>query len=146
MSRAQNLVSRSRIPVAALLAVACAAEAPPTADTAAVDTAPGPAPVQARLVDPLAEMRRVEHGRGRVERTYRLVVVNAGLDTLVVRAEAGAGEVMVDSIAAGDSVRAEIVSRSDSVGLIAGRGGAAEVQRMLRFPADSARRLEIDLP
>lgn len=147
MNRARSFrVALAAIAIA-VLAGACTTEPLPDADSAVVDTAPEPPPTPEPLDDPLAEMRRVDDQDRRLERTYRLLVVNSGLESVVVRAEAGADEVSIDSIMPGDSVRVELAVRSDSVSLIAGRRpGTVELRHVLRYPADSTRRLEIVLP
>lgn len=127
----------------AIIAVACGAESPPDAEIVAADSLPSLAPTpEPPPGDPLAEMRRVADA-GRIERMYHLLLVNNGPESLVIRAEAGAGDVAVDSVAAGDSVRVDLAVRSDSVTLLAGRPGAVALRRTLRYPADSTRRIEL---
>lgn len=70
---------------------------------------------------------------------------NGGLDSLEIRADGGAGAVVVDTLAPGDSVRISLETRADSIDLMAfdtrGRrvGGSQPVRaddppRRLAFP------------
>ena len=116
-------------------------EPQPVADTAAaiIDTPPPS--------DPVAELTRIDSPPSRVERSYRLLFVNSGLRGFVVRADAGAERVHVDSVAAQDSSRVDLVVRADSVQLhLAPIGAAAGDVTVLRYPQDSVRRIELAGP
>ena len=60
-------------------------------------------------------------GRSSVAHTttgsIRLLILNAARETAVIQADAGAGIVILDTLAAGDSIRLKLESRADSIQL-----------------------------
>lgn len=72
---------------------------------------------------------------GRALRSYPLRLVNAGEGGAVVYGHAGAREVMLDTVASGDSVLLEVRLRTDSLVLrMADLEGATVDSGVVRFP------------
>lgn len=77
---------------------------------------------------------------------YPLRLVNRGTARVVVTADAGAGPITLDTVAAGDSVRVDLRMRADSAMLTAESPDGAGADTSLRLARDSLVRWEIRFP
>lgn len=79
--------------------------------------------------------------------TYPLVILNPHGVTVVVLADGGAGEVLLDTIAAGDSARVKLLIAADSVSLRAvGADGTAGTPERIPLEREREARWDVRLP